>query len=140
MRDDETPLIFLLPLRAARGCLLGALMGGVLLAVGLARFLAAGRPLAEGPGRSPADARLALYYVGGFALAGALADVAQPLMPGKAGTYVRYGVAGVVAVLMISVGLRGSFSELTGQDWVVSVLLGALFGGIFARKPASESE
>jgi hypothetical protein len=133
MDDGEAPLIFLLPLRAVRGCLLGALLGGALLAIGLMRFCAAGGSVAEGPTRSAADTRLALYYVGGSALAGALAEVVQPLVPGRAGAYVRYGLAGVVVVLMVSVGERGSFAALEVRDWVISLLLGAFFGGVFAR-------
>ena len=120
-----------LPFRGARGALLGALLGAAFVGVGLLRYLI-------GDGRAPTaemerDARTFVFYVAGFALAGAVADAAQPLLPGRSGTYARFGLGGAVVALMIVAGSRGTLQTMTATDWVVLPLLGVAFGCAFAR-------
>ena len=118
--------------RIARGATLGAAAGTLLVCVGLIRvviaLLAGGRIGAPGA----RDLRLLAFYVGGFAVGGAVFGALRPLLRGTAGVYDGCMLVGVIVMLAIALGDKGSLRALDTFDWVVLPALGVLFGGAAA--------
>lgn len=108
---------------------------GLLLGVGLVRALGAillGRHIAP---PSPDDMRLAEYYVGSFALAGAGLGTAKPLLRTPMGTYVGFALAG--ATIGSAIIMAFSRSDPHPPPLVGSIAVGAAIGAVlgcaFAR-------
>ena len=114
--------------RTALGAALGSGAGVLLVSVGLVRAAA----LLLGGGRlEPVEARdlrgLA-FYVGGFGTGGALFGALRPVLRGRAGVYTGCMLVGVVVMLAIALGDKGSLAALDAVDWVVLPGMGVLFG------------
>jgi hypothetical protein len=118
--------------RVGLGALLGLGAGILLVGVGIARiavFLLGGGRLAA---IDAGDVRALTFYVGGFGAGGALIGALRPLLHGKGGVYVGCMLAGIVVMLAIAVGDKGSLSALDGVDWVAMPLMGMVFGSAAA--------
>ena len=111
-----------------KGALYGFVVSLVFLGIGLIRAVIA---IASGKHMNPLtaqDARLLLFYVGGFTAAGALVGTLAPLLRTKFSIYLGASLAGIVVMFAIAVGDKGSLSALDGFDYVAMPLLGVLFG------------
>ena len=116
----------------AAGAVIGACLGGALLLVGVARFAVAtldGSP----PALSSGDRRMMAFYVGGFALAGALLGLVRPLIQDERSTYFFSAIAGAVVTLVISAGSKGGLTAIPVPFVALLVVMGAIFGIAFAR-------
>lgn len=145
MPAPTLPPRFVPPVRRTDGCLAGVLRGTALgaglgllgLAVGavragtaLAVSGSAGGDASAPGGAAAAFARLAATYVGGLALAGALAGGLASRGASRRRRYAALMAGGTVAVLVVSAGLYGAVRP---RDFMVAGLLGPLFGAALAR-------
>jgi hypothetical protein len=117
-----------LPRRIALGAAFGTTAGALFVAVGLLRAAASllGGGRIEGP--SAHDLGGIAFYIGGFGTGGALFGALRPLLPGKGGVYAGCMLVGVIVMLAIAVGDKGSLAALDAVDWVVMPAVGMLFG------------
>jgi hypothetical protein len=112
-----------------RGASLGLLMGALCIGVGIVRwivFLLSGEKLTA---VSFGDLRVAAFYVGGFALAGAVVGGLLPRFRGSLATYVSFALGGMVVAATIVAG--GGIDGLTSNgalDWIGPMAIGAVLG------------
>jgi len=119
--------------RVIRGAMIGSGIGAAFLAVGVVRaviFLLGGGSLRA---VSADDLRFALFYVGGFGVAGAMFAAVRPYLRSKVGAYTAFAVAGMIVTTAIKASEKGGLGANDTIDWVVLLSLGALFGCAFAR-------
>ena len=121
------------PRRVALGAALGVAAGTLLVGVGLLRaalFLLGGGRIAA---PEAAELRMLAFYVGGFGAGGALIGALRPLLRGTAGAYVGCMLAGVVVMLAIVLGDKGSLEAADPFELMLFSALGATFGAAAAH-------
>ena len=125
MIPDQQPSLVV---RTLQGAALGAGAGVILVALGLVRALFAlltGRHISA---PAAADVRTIAFYIGGFALGGAVFGALRPLLRGKKGIYIGCMLVGIIVMLSIAVGDKGSLGALDSFDWIALPILGAILG------------
>jgi hypothetical protein len=117
------------------GAFIGAVLGGVLLGVGVFGALSAillGKHLAP---LSHDDLRSAGYYLGSFTLAGAALGAAKPMLRTRTGTYVGFAVAGafIGTIVMMAPGQGDAGGTSIVGNVIGGVGIGAVLGCAFAH-------
>ncbi|HEY9225638.1 MAG TPA: hypothetical protein VIP11_03255 [Gemmatimonadaceae bacterium] len=111
-----------------RGALIGVGVGSIFIVVGLLRaglFLLTGGRLSA---LSANDARIAVFYLGGFGLAGALVGVLLPRARTAVRIYAAFALAGMVVVIAIMAAAKGGLTSHDRLDWFLFMSTGAVFG------------
>jgi hypothetical protein len=114
--------------RIGKGAFYGSVVGLALLAIGLVRALVAvvfGHTLES---LTAADLRPGLFYLGGFAVAGATLGLAVPLFRYTLGVYLGGCFAGMIVMLAIALGDDPAAISTGRLDWFPIIGLGAFFG------------
>lgn len=117
--------------QAIRGGGLGLLVGVLLIGVGVARaalLLLTGGQLSA---ISSDDLRLAVYYVGGFGIAGAVLGALLPRLRGNLATHALFAGAGMIVMVAIMASGTGGLRAHDRVDWWFLLPLGAAFGLAF---------
>ena len=136
------PNISSLPRNAAIGAVVGALLGILLIGVGLIR---AGITVVSGGHMQPVSAQdksVLAYYLVGFAIAGAVAGAARSTFSKKVAIVLGCMLGGMIVVFAILVGEEGSIHALTEEELLICPVLGVVFGaaaaaGILSGEKAS---
>jgi hypothetical protein len=126
--EQQAPLA----IRVLAGAGIGALAGLLLIGVGLLRalvhLLGGGRLQAL----SMSDLRTFVFYVGGFALGGAVFGALRPALRGTRGIYVGCMIAGAIVMLALAVSDVKPGEALGLMYWLVLIIAGAIFGAAVA--------
>ena len=115
-------------LDVARGAGIGLVIGLLFMGVGFLRavlLLLTGGKLAA---LSLDDLRFAVFYLGGFGLAGAVVGGLLPRFRGAVATYVCFAFGGMVVMAAIMAGDKGDLASNDRSDWLALMTLGAVFG------------
>jgi hypothetical protein len=118
--------------RALRNLAVGAGLGVatalLFIGVGIIRAVVAVISGARVAPPTSHDARILLFYVGGFAVAGAFLGVLLPYLHAKSLKYLGFAAGGVVVMLAIAAGDQGGLGALDRVDWIALPILGAILG------------
>lgn len=125
-----------LPRRVAQGAAVGSALGLALVAVGFVRFafflLTGGRTRPNTETETHTMIRVLSFYVGGFAVGGALFGAMRPLLRGRTGVYIGCMIAGVIVTFAVLIADRETFGTLPWPFWILFAALGMIFGSAFA--------
>ncbi len=119
--------------RALRGALFGGAIGAAFLSVGALRaavFLLGGGRFKE---LSTDDLKLAVFYVGGFAVGGALVGAMWPYRRSKAVGYLSFALAGMIVMTAIMGSGNAELAATDAVEWTIGLSLGAVFGCAFGH-------
>ena len=109
------------------GAAAGAAFAAVCLLVGAGRLGLALLSGATIEALTWADARLMIFYVGGFILAGAVVGALRPFLQSASAIYSAMALGGAIVMNAIAIADQG-LAAMTLGDWTAMTVIGAFFG------------
>ena len=114
--------------KALLGAAVGAALALAIIAIAAIRFLfalVAGESIAP---PNPDDSKMIVFYVGGFAVAGATIGLLRPLIRSRLTAYLAAMIGGIIVMGAIVRSDAPSFAAIDALDWAFVIGSGIFFG------------